>query len=335
MNAIVQDRYGSADVLELREIDRPTASAEEVLVRVRAASVHADVWHAMRGVPYVLRIMGSGLRAPKHLVPGTDLAGVVESVGTSVTRFHPGDEVFGQSVRANLWRNGGALAEYAAVPETMIELKPTGLTFEQAAAVPTSGSLAVQHVRDEGRTQPGQKVLINGAGGAVGTFALQLAKAFGAEVTGVDAAGKLDMLRSIGADRVVDYTQEDFTRSGERYDFILDLAGNHAWSECKRALTPDGTYVLSGYDQFGSSGHRWFGSLGRFAKLIVVSPFVSYLHPFRGMKDPADRLVVLKELIEARKITPVIDRTFPLSDVPEAIRYLETGQVRGKVVITV
>ena len=212
---------------------------------------------------------------------------------------------------------------------------PAGITFEQAAAVPTSGSLAVQGVRDEGRTQPGQKVLINGAGGAVGTFALQLAKAFGAEVTGVDAAGKLDMLRSIGADRVIDYTQEDFTRVGERYDFILDLAGNHAWSECEHALTPDGAYVLSGYDQFGGSGHRWFGSLGRFAKLIVVSPFVSYLHPFRGAKDPGDRLAVLKELIEARKITPVIDRTFPLSEVPEAIRYLETGQVRGKVVITV
>ena len=289
----------------------------------------------MTGQPYVLRILGSGLRKPKNRVPGTDVAGHVESVGTKVTRFRPGDEVFGQSFVGNLWRHGGAFAEFAAIPEVRAGTGTPRITFEQAAAVPTSGSLAVQGVRDEGRTQPGQKVLINGAGGAVGTFALQLAKAFGAEVTGVDAAGKLDMLRSIGADRVVDYTQEDFTRGGERYDFILDLVGNHAWSECKRALTPDGTYVLSGYDQFGGSGHRWFGSLGRFAKLIVVSPFVSYLHPFRGAKDPGDRLVVLKELIEARKITPVIDRTFPLSDVPEAIRYLETGQARGKVVITV
>ena len=169
----------------------------------------------------------------------------------------------------------------------------------------------------------------------MGTFAVQLAKAYGADVTGVDAPGKLDMLRSIGADRVIDYTRHDFTRRGERYDLIQDLAGNHPWSQCKRALTPDGTYVLSGFDQFGSSGHRWFGSLGRFAKLIMLSPFVSYLHPFRGAKDPGDRLVVLKELIEARKITPVIDRTFPLSDVPEAIRYLQTGQARGKVVITV
>jgi NADPH:quinone reductase-like Zn-dependent oxidoreductase len=190
-------------------------------------------------------------------------------------------------------------------------------------------------VRDEGRTQPGQTVLINGAGGAVGTFAVQLAKAYGANVTGVDAPEKLDVLRSIGADQVMDYTQDDFTRRDERYDFILDIVGNHPWSECRRALTPDGTYVLSGFDQYGRSGHRWFGSLGRFAKLIVISPFVSHLHPFRGTKDPGDRLVVLKELIEAGKLTPVIDRTFPLSETPEAIRYLESGRARGKVVITV
>lgn len=335
MKAIIQDRYGSPDALVLGEIDRPAPGDGEVLVRVRAASVHADVWHAMTGQPYVLRILGSGLRKPKNRVPGTDVAGHVESVGTKVTRFRPGEEVFGQSFVGNLWRHGGALAEFAAIPGHMLERKPAGITFEQAAAVPTSGSLAVQAVRDEGRTRPGQKVLINGAGGAVGTFAVQLAKAYGAGVTGVDAPGKLDMLRSIGADRVLDYTREDFTRSGERYDLILDLVGNYPWSECKRALTSDGTYVLSGYDQFGSSGHRWFGSLGRFAKLIVVSPFVSYLHPFRGTKDPGDRLVVLTELIEAGKITPVIDRAYPLSQVPEAIRYLETGQARGKVVITV
>jgi NADPH:quinone reductase-like Zn-dependent oxidoreductase len=335
MKAIVQERYGSADVLELREIDRPTAGDDEVLVRVRAASLHADVWHALKGVPFVLRVMGSGLRKPKNVVPGTDLAGHVESVGRNVTRFKPGDEVFGLSVLANLWRNGGAYAEYAAVPEARLQLKPAELTFEQAAAVPTSGSLAVQAVRDEGRVRSGQRVLINGAGGAVGTFALQLAKAYGADVTGVDAPEKLDMLRSIGADRVIDYTLEDFTRSGERYDVVLDIAGTRPWSEVKRALTPDGTYVLIGHDQYGASGHRWFGSLGRFFKLMVISPFVSHLHPFRGAKDPGDRLVVLKELIEAGKIAPVIDRTFPLSEVPEAIRYLESGQTRGKIVIVV
>jgi NADPH:quinone reductase-like Zn-dependent oxidoreductase len=335
MKAIVQDRYGLPDVLELREVDEPVAGDDQVLVRVRAASVHADVWHVMRGQPYVLRIMGAGLRKPKDRIPGTDLAGHVESVGTKVTRFRPGDEVFGQSLVVNLWRNGGAFAEYAAVPEARFERKPAGLTFEQAAAVPTSGSIAVQGVRDEGRVHSGQTVLINGAGGAVGTFAVQLAKGYGADVTGVDATGKLDVLRSIGADRVIDHTQEDFTKSGERYDLILDIPGNHSWSDLRRALTPEGTYVLIGHDQYGSAGHRWFGSLGRFAKLLVISPFVSQLHPFRGTKDPGDRLVILKELIEAGKLTPVIDRTFPLSEVPEAIRYLESGQAVGKVVITV
>jgi len=298
-------------------------------------SLHADVWHAMRGVPYVLRIMGSGLRKPKHLVPGTDLAGNVESVGRNVTRFQAGDEVFGPTLSANLWRNGSAYAEYAAVQEDRLQRKPANLTFEQAAAVLTSGPIAVQGIRDEGRVQPGQRVLINGAGGGVGTVAVQLAKAYGADVTAVDSTEKLDMLRSIGADRVADYTQEDFTRTGERYDLILDIAGTKPWSDVRRALTPEGTYVLIGHDQYGGSGHRWFGSLGRFFKLMVISPFVSHLHPFRGTKDPGDRLVVLKELIEAGKITPVIDRTFPLSNVPAAIRYLEEGRAQGKVVIIV
>ena len=335
MKAIVQDRYGSPDVLELRDIDRPTAGDDEVLVRVRATSVHPDVWHALRGIPYVLRIMGSGVHRPKNQVPGTDLAGSVESVGRNVTRFQPGDEVFGQTVGANLWGNGGTFAEYAAAPGSKLEPKPANLTFEQAASVLTSGQIAVQGIRDEGRVQPGQRVLINGAGGGVGTTAVQLAKAYGADVTAVDSAAKLDMLRSIGADRVLDHTREDFTRSGERYDLVLDIVGNHPWSDLKRALTPEGTYVLIGHDQYGGSGHHWVGSLGRFFKLMVIAPFVSQLHPFRGAKDPGDRLVVLKELIEAGRITPVIDRTFPLSEVPEAIRYLETGQVQGKVVITV
>jgi NADPH:quinone reductase-like Zn-dependent oxidoreductase len=335
VKAIVQERYGTPDVLELREIDRPDAGDDEVLLRVRAASVHADVWHAVHGVPYVLRIMGSGLRAPKQRVPGTDLAGQVESVGRNVTRFRPGDELFGQTLGANLWRNGGAFAEYATAPEARLELKPANLTFEQAGAVPTSGSLAVQAVRDEGRTRSGQSVVINGAGGAVGTFAVQLAKTYGAVVTGVDAPDKLDMLRSIGADRVVDSTREDLTQTGERYDLIIDIPGTRPWSASRRALTPDGTYVLIGHDRYGGSGHRWIGSLGRFFKLMVVAPFASQLHPFRGANDPGDRLVVMKELIEAGKITPVIDRTFPLSEAPEAIRYLASGQARGKVVITV
>jgi NADPH:quinone reductase-like Zn-dependent oxidoreductase len=335
MRAIVQERYGSLDVLELRDVDQPVIRDDQMLVRVRAASVHADVWHVMRGVPYVLRIMGAGLRAPKDWVPGTDLAGVVEAVGRNVTRFQPGDEVVGQSLVANLWRKGGAFAEYAAVSEARFERKPSRLTFEQAAAVPTSGSLAVQAVRDEGRVQAGQKVLINGAGGAVRPFAVQLARAYGGNVTGVDAPGKLDTIRSIGADQVVDYAQEDFTRSDKRYDVILDIVGNHPWRDLRRALNSRGTYVLIGHDQYGAAGHRWFGSLGHFAKLMVMAPFVNQLHPLRAVKDPGDRLVVLTELIEAGKVTPVIDRTFPLSEVPEAIRYLESGQARGKIVVDV
>jgi NADPH:quinone reductase-like Zn-dependent oxidoreductase len=335
MKAIVQNRYGSSDVLELGEIDEPTVGDDQMLVRVHAASIHADVWHVMRGVPYVLRFMGAGVRRPKNLVPGTDLAGEVESIGTNVTRFRPGDEVFGQSLVANLWRHGGAFAECAAVPASRFELKPAGLTFEQAAAVPTSGSLAVQGVRDEGRVRAGQSVLINGAGGAVGTFAVQLAKAYGAEVIGVDAPEKLEMIRRIGADQVLDHTKADFTRSGDRFDVILDIAGNHPWPDIRRAVTPEGTFVLIGHDHYGGSGHRWFGSLGRFAKLLVMSPFVDQIHPFRGAKDPGDRLIVMKELIEAGKVSPVIDRTFPLSEVPQAMRYLESGRAQGKVVITV
>ena len=335
MRAIVQNRYGPSEVLQLGEIPEPVAADDQLLVRVHAASIHADVWHVMRGVPYVLRIMGAGVRAPRDLVPGTDLSGVVEQVGKNVTRFRPGDEVFGQSLVANLWRHGGAFAEYAAVSESRFERKPAALTFGQAAAVPTSGSLAVQVVRDEGRVEAEQQVLINGAGGAVGTFAVQLAKAFGAQVTGVDRAEKLDTVRSTGADRVLDPALEDFTRSGERYDAIIDVAGNHPWPAIRRAITPEGSYVLVGHDHYGSSGHRWFGSLGRFAKLLVISPFVRQLHPFRGAKDPGDRLVLMKELIEAGKITPVIDRTFPLGDVPDAMRYLESGRATGKVVITI
>jgi len=335
MKAIVQRRYGSSDVLELGDVDQPAIGDDQMLVRVHAASVHADVWHVMRGVPYVLRVMGAGLRAPKDLVPGTDLAGIVESVGRDVTRFRPGDEVFGQSLVANLWRNGGAFAEYAAVSETRFERKPSGVTFEQAAAVPTSGSLGVQAVRDEGRVTAGQRVLVNGAGGAVGTFAVQVAKAYGANVTGVDVAEKLDMIASIGADRTLDYTREDFTRGGEHYDVILDIVGNHPWREIRRALIPEGTYVLIGHDQYGAAGHRWFGSLGHFAKLMVMAPFVKQLHPFRAVKDPGDRLAVLAELIETGKVAPVIDKTFPLSEVPEAMRYLESGHAQGKIVVTV
>ena len=327
MKAIVRDAYGSVDVLRLAEIDTPVAGESEVLVRVRAAGVDQGVWHLMVGMPYVMRLAGFGVRAPKNTLLGYDVAGHVEAVGAGVTAFRPGDEVFGTC--------RGSFTEYATARPDRLASKPNNLSFEQAAATPISGYAALQAVRDHGKIGAGQRVLIIGAGGGVGTFAVQLAKAYGAEVTAVDASGKLDMLRSIGADRVVDYTREDFTESGERHDLIVDIAGTHPWSASRRALSPEGTYVLIGHDQYGASGHRWVGSLGRFVKLMVVAPFVSQLHPFRGTKDPGDRLVVMKELIEAGKITPVIDRTFPLSEVPEAIRYLESGQARGKVVITV
>lgn len=336
MKAIVQHTYGSPDdVLEVQEINKPMAKDDEVLVRVHAASVHPDVWHVVRGVPYVLRIMGAGLLKPKNRVPGTDVAGRVESVGKNVTRFQPGDEVFGESVRGHQWHNGGAYAEYVSVPEDALALKPANLTFEQAAAVPTSAFIALQGLRDQGQVQPGQRVLINGAGGGVGTFAVQLAKAFGADVTGVDGTGKLDMVRSIGADQVIDYTKEDFTQREERYDLILDIPGNHSFSDLRRALTPEGTYVLIGHDRFGDSGRHWIGGIGQFLRQLVLSPFVSQRMAPRHSKETKDPLGVLKEFIEAGKITPVIDRTFPLSEVPEAIRYLAEGHAQGKVVITV
>jgi NADPH:quinone reductase-like Zn-dependent oxidoreductase len=337
MKAIVQSAYGAPDdVLELREIDRPAIEDDEVLVRVRAASLHPDVWHTVHGVPYVLRIMGAGLRGPKNRVPGIDAAGHVESVGANVKRFRPGDEVFGEIVKGNQWRNGGAYAEYATAPESALALKPARITFEQAAAVPTSALIAHRALRGEGRLRSGQQILINGAGGGVGTFAVQIAKAYGAHVTAVDSTEKLDMLRSIGANRVIDYTQEDFTRSSERYDLILDIASNLSWPDCGRALTPEGTYVLIGHDHFGASSNRWIGSMGRFLKLLVLSPFDRRIPGVRSFKDPeGDPLAIVSRFIEDGKITPVVDSTFPLSEVVEAIRHMEAGHAQGKIVITV
>lgn len=335
MKAIVQTGYGSPDeVLEIRDIDKPVVEEDEVLIQVRASSMHPDVWHVVTGQPYVLRIMGAGLLKPKNPSPGTEVAGRVESVGKSVTRFQPGDEVFGEIVKGHQWKNGGAFAEYVSAPEDSLELKPSNLTFEQAAAIPTSALIALQGVRYEGRVQPGQRVLVNGAGGGVGIFALQIAKSYGGEVTGVDSGEKLDMLRSIGADKVIDYTREDFTRSGERYDLIVDVPGNHTLSECRRALTPEGTYVLIGHDHFGEAG-RWFGGVAPALKLLALSPFVAQVPGVRRSTESKDPLVVLNELIEAGKLTPVIDSTFPLSEVPEAIRYMAEEGAKGKIVITV
>src|SRR5918999_149329 len=330
MKAIVQEKYGSPDdVLNLKDIDKPTVKEDEVLVRVHVASVHPDVWHVVRGLPYFLRIVGAGLLRPKNSVPGTDVAGHVESVGKDVSQFQQGDEVFGETIRGYQWTNGGAYAEHVSVPEDSLALKPANITFEQAAAVPTSGLIALQNLPNEGRLQPGQSVLVNGAGGGVGALAVQIAKAYGAEVTGVDNTQKLEMVRSLGADRVIDYTQEDFTQGDERYDLIFDIPGNHPFSACRRVLTPDGKYVLIGHDRFGQGAGRWFGSVPRVLKLVAISPFVSQIPtPNFSMPDKKGQMAVLQDLLEAGKLTPVIDRTYSLGEVPEAIRYLEEGHAQ-------
>jgi NADPH:quinone reductase-like Zn-dependent oxidoreductase len=337
MKAIVQEQYGSPyDVLNLKDIDMPVLKDDEVLVRVRAASVHPDVWHVVRGLPYVLRLMGAGLLRPKNRIPGTDVAGHVESAGKNVSQFQQGDEVFGETIKGYQWTNGGAYAEYVSVPEDQLALKPANFTFERAAAVPTSGLIALQNLPNEGRLHSGQSVLINGAGGGVGALTVQLAKAYGAKVTGVDDTTKLDMVRLIGADEVIDYTKEDFTQSGDRYDLVFDIPGNHPFSACRRVLAPNGKYVLIGHDRFGQGAGRWLGSIPRVLKLVALSPFVSQLPtPKFSMPDKKNQMVVLKQLIETGKLRPVIDRTYSLGEVPEAIRYLEEGHAQGKVIITV
>ena len=321
MRAIVQDQYGSADVLQLREIAKPTIGVDDVLVRVDAAGVHIGDWHLMSGEPYLMRIIGFGFRTPKARVRGTDVAGTVAAVGQNVTRFQVGDEVFGTC--------DGSFAECASSREDRLAPKPSNLSFEQAAVVPTSAFTALQALRTGG-VQQGQKVLIVGASGGVGMFAVQIAKSFGAEVTGVCSTAKVDAVRAIGADRVIDYTKEDFTRSGQRYDLILDMGGNRALSRVRSALTPRGTLVLVG----GEGGDRWVG-IGRSLQALVVSRFVSQkLRPLSAKPNQAD-LQMLKQLIETGKLTPVIDRTFSLSQVPDAIRYLHAGRARGKLVISV
>jgi NADPH:quinone reductase-like Zn-dependent oxidoreductase len=280
--------------------------------------------------------MGAGLLRPKNSVPGTDVAGHVESVGQNVSLFQQGDEVFGETIKGYQWTNGGAYAEYVSVPEDQLALKPANFTFERAAAVPTSGLIALQNLPNEGRLHSGQSVLINGAGGGVGALTVQLAKAYGAKVTGVDDTTKLDMVRLIGADEVIDYTKEDFTQSGDRYDLVFDIPGNHPFSACRRVLAPDGKYVLIGHDRFGQGAGRWLGSIPRVLKLVALSPFVSQLPtPKFSMPDKKNQMVVLKQLIETGKLRPVIDRTYSLGEVPEAIRYLEEGHAQGKVIITV
>ena len=323
MKAIVRYKYGSPDVLELRDIDKPVVGDDEVLVRVHAAGVDRGVWHLMTGQPYLVRIAGYGLRVPKNPVLGMDLAGVVEAVGKSVSRFQSGDEVFGIGE--------GTFAEYARAREDKLAPRPANLTFEQAAVVAISGLTALQALRDHGRVEPGQKVLIIGASGGVGTYAVQIAKAFGTQVTGVCSTAKAEMVRSIGADHVIDYTREDFAEGRQRYDLILDIGGNSSLARLRRALTPRGTLVIVG----GEGGGRMFGGIDRQLRAMMLSSFVGQKLGTFISKENHEDMLALKELIESGKVTPVIDRTYPLADVPEAIRYLEEGHAQGKVVITV
>jgi NADPH:quinone reductase-like Zn-dependent oxidoreductase len=323
MKAIVRDTYGSPDVLELRDIDKPHIADEEVLIHAHAAGVGRDVWHVMTGLPYPIRLAGYGLRAPKNPVIGSDVAGVVEAVGKNVSRFQPGEEVFGIGK--------GSYAEYVCAREDKLAPKPASLTFEQAAVLAISGLTALQALRDHGKVRPGQEVLVIGASGGVGTYAVQLAKAFGAHVIGVCSTKKVDTVRSIGADHVIDYTREDFAEGDQRYDLILDIGGNSTLARLRRALTPEGTLVIVG----GEGGGRWLGGTDRQLRAMMLSPFVGQKLGTFVSKENHEDMFVLKELIESGKVTPIIDRTYPLSEVPEAIRYLEGGHARGKVIITV
>ena len=337
MKAIVYTNYGSPDVLKCVEIEKPSPGDNEVLIKVRAASINPLDCGELKGVPYIFRVV-FGLRKPDATRPdrsGVDVAGQVEAVGRNVTLFKAGDEVFGvcidnpQASGTGVWvHRQGAFAEYVCAPESTLVLKPDGVTFEQAASVPVAALTALQGLRDKGRIQAGQRVLIHGAGGGVGTFAVQIAKSFGADVTGVSRTSNVDIVRSIGADRVIDYTQEDFTTGGQRYDLILDCFANHPLSRCRRVLSPKGIYV-------GVGGPGGIGVLVRLIQVLVLSRFVSQnLVTFLARPRQAD-LALLRDLMAAGKVTPVIDRCYPLSDVAEAFRYFEGRHARGKVVITV
>ena len=320
MKAIVHRCYGSPDILEFEDIEKPAAADTEVLVKVHAAAVNPLDWHFMRGSPYLMRL-GTGLGAPNDASLGVDFAGTVEAVGENVKRFKPGDEVFGGK--------RGAFAEYVTIREDRaLALKPANMTFEQAASVPIAAITALQALRDKGKIKPGQKVLINGASGGVGTFAVQIAKSFGAEVTGVCSTRNVEMVRSIGADHVFDYTREDYTESGQRFDLILDMVGNHSLLANRRVLNPEGIFVIIG----GPKG-QWLAPLMGPIKAMILSPFVGQEFVMLLAKLRKDDLAILGDLMQAGKVTPVIDRRYPLSEVPAAIRYSEEGHARGKIVI--
>ncbi|MEV4539683.1 NAD(P)-dependent alcohol dehydrogenase [Asanoa sp. NPDC049518] len=322
-HAILQDGYGAADLLRFARVPTPKVAANEVLLRVHGAGLDRGTWHMMEGRPYLLRFVGFGMRKPKTQIPGIDVAGTVIGVGAAVTRFAAGDEVYGIG--------RGSFATFAAAREDKLARKPANLTFEQAAVVPVSGLTALQALTDVGRVQPGQHVLVSGASGGVGSYAVQLAKSFGAEVTGVCRTTKIDLVRSLGADHVIDYTRKDIADGPRRYDLILDIAGRPTIAQIRQALTSNGTAVIIG----GEDGGKWTGGFGRNLRAAATSPFVSQRLVMFAAKERGSDLERLTELIEAGRLTPTLDRTFSLSRVPEAMHYLEAGRARGKVAITI
>lgn len=335
MRAVVQGGYGPpAEVLQVREIGRPVPGEVQVLVRVRAASVHPDIWHVVTGLPRVLRVLGSGLTQPTPAVPGTDMAGVVETVGPAVERFGPGDEVFGETLTGMQWRNGGAFAEYVAVAADALASKPPDVTFEQAATVPTAGLITLLNLPDLGAWQPGQQVLVVGAAGGVGAIAVQLARAAGAEVTAVDHPRKLDLLRSLGAHRVVDYTTEDPTQTEERYDLVFDVIGVRPYAAYRPILADGGRYVHIGHDHFGTRGRLLLGNLPRMIGQLAGSLVDPRLpRPTRAGPGRREAMARLYDLLATERLTPVVDRSFPLEQAAEAIEYLASGRALGRIVV--
>jgi NADPH:quinone reductase-like Zn-dependent oxidoreductase len=333
MKAVIHHAYGAPEaVLSVQTVETPVPKDDEVLVRVRAASMHPDVWHVIVGYPFILRLMGNGVRKPTQRIPGTDLSGVVESTGRNVTRFKAGDEVFGESARFG-WVNGGTYADFVAVSQDSLALKPKNVTFEQAAAVPTAGTIALGNLG--GVKRPARRnVLVNGAGGCMGPIAVQIAKADGAEVTAVDCAEKLPMLRSLGADHVIDYRKEDYLKNGERYDFILDVVSVRSSREYKHALSPTGSYMPIGHAHYDSSRRRILGDMPYFVGLLLRM----LLDPekrknFKMLKKP-EAMAIFRELLEAGKLTPIVGRTFSLAEVPDALRWMREGHTPGRAIIT-
>jgi NADPH:quinone reductase-like Zn-dependent oxidoreductase len=335
MKAVIQDQYGAPAQLRLADVDEPVPGPGQVLIRAHAASVHADVWHMIRGVPLVLRVMGGGLRRPSEPIPGTDVAGSVAGIGPGTTRFQPGDRVFGEVVKGFQWRNGATFAEYVAADEESLELIPEPMSFVDAGALPTSALIALFTVRTEAKVQPGERVLVNGAAGGVGQLAAQIARAEGAHVTGVERTDRLDLLEQVGVDAIIDGTRADYTAGSAEYDVVIDIPGNRSFSSVRRVLSDRGRYVLVGHDRYGAGGHRWLGSIPRVMGLTARSAVSSQVpRPDFGGPGP-DAMRRVAEMAASGAIHPVIGRTYPLTEAAAALEHLESGQARGKVVLTI